>query len=380
MYGVAPWVNSAYGKNTRNISAFLKEFFDVEMAVYYGLQGSSLNYNDMMVHACPGKQQDSDAWAEYWFMTRGIDVIFQHFDTWILPAGWIVDRELPVVTYAPVDSVSMSYRSVQAMRGALMNVAMSKFTQERLKEQNLPNVYIPHGVDTGIYKPQDRKKCRKSLGLPTDRFILGCVSTNESARKNIPNQLLAYKRFLNKNPEAADYSLFYLHAATARGHFFAHDLNTIIYELGLSKNVIYTEKRAYRASFDEEKLVRLYNSFDVLMQATLGEGFGLPIIEAGACGIPTIGSDFSAIPEVMGKGGILVETILGVPWQELSVWQRVPVLEKITEAIDLLYNDGEKRGELSKLAYENAKRYEMQKVGLLWVQLFKDLGGQFGWK
>ena len=72
MYGVAPWVNSAYGKNARNIGAYLKEAYDVEMAVYYGLQGSSLNYNGIMVHACPGTQGKSDEWAEYWYMMRNM--------------------------------------------------------------------------------------------------------------------------------------------------------------------------------------------------------------------------------------------------------------------------------------------------------------------
>ena len=54
-------------------------------------------------------------------------------------------------------------------------------------------------------------------------------------------------------------------------------------------------------------LVRLYRRADALVYLSIYEGFGLPIVEAMAAGTPVIAGDRSAVPEVVGKAGLLVD-------------------------------------------------------------------------
>ena len=49
-------------------------------------------------------------------------------------------------------------------------------------------------------------------------------------------------------------------------------------------------------------MARLYTTFDVLLNPAMGEGFGMPIMEAQACGVPVIVTDFSAMKEVVRRG------------------------------------------------------------------------------
>ena len=382
IYGVSPWVRSAYGKNCKHIALGLNKLgFEVEVCSYYGIKGESLNYYDVLVHPCYGDIRASEAWCEYWYKRRNADIVLQHFDTWALSPNWITRRSLPVVTYAPIDCEPMSSLAIDAMRGALTNVAMSTFVRTQLQRAGLPNTYIPHGVDTSIYKPMDKTECRKHFGLPPDRFIFGSVSTNVSARKNLPNQLKAYKLFLDMNPGAEKYSVFYLHTAAQRDELNSqgYDLPKFVNDLDLGLNVVVTDKFNYYAGYSDEEMAKLYNCFDVLMQCSLGEGFGVPIIEAGACGVPTIGSDFSSIPGVMGDGGVKVRTELGIPWQITGVWQRIPVLEDIVDAMSEVFgNEGYKKT-LGEKAYENAQLYSLDKVLVLWGSLFLSFGRQFGW-
>ncbi len=58
----------------------------------------------------------------------------------------------------------------------------------------------------------------------------------------------------------------------------------------------------------EEKLNKFYNSLDIFIFPSLYEGFGLPVLEAMACGIPTIVSNNSSLPEIVRDSGILINS------------------------------------------------------------------------
>ena len=73
-----------------------------------------------------------------------------------------------------------------------------------------------------------------------------------------------------------------------------------IARLHLQKRVIITDY------VSDEDLVALYNAADAFVFPSAAEGFGLPPLEAMACGTPVIAFDNSSIPEVVGDGGLLV--------------------------------------------------------------------------
>ncbi len=79
----------------------------------------------------------------------------------------------------------------------------------------------------------------------------------------------------------------------------AEDLRALAGSLGIAERVHFLE------AVDDASLVALYAAADCLLHPSFCEGFGLPLLEAMACGCPVVASDHSAMPEVLGGAGLL---------------------------------------------------------------------------
>jgi len=77
--------------------------------------------------------------------------------------------------------------------------------------------------------------------------------------------------------------------------------DAMIKELGLTDIVVYLEK------LKDEEVAKLYSASDLLIMPSFEEGFGLPIIEAMACGCPVVTSNVGAMKEVTNDAGFLVD-------------------------------------------------------------------------
>lgn len=79
------------------------------------------------------------------------------------------------------------------------------------------------------------------------------------------------------------------------------NVRELVNKLNLDEQVVFT------GFVSNEDLVLLYNAAELFVHLSLYEGFGLPILEAMACGTPVLASNSSAIPEVAGNAGLLVD-------------------------------------------------------------------------
>ena len=59
----------------------------------------------------------------------------------------------------------------------------------------------------------------------------------------------------------------------------------------------------------QEDLAYIYNGADLFAYPSFAEGFGLPVLEAMACGVPTVTSKTSSLPEVVGDAGVMVDPL-----------------------------------------------------------------------
>ncbi|MDH0339080.1 glycosyltransferase family 4 protein [Metapseudomonas otitidis] len=107
----------------------------------------------------------------------------------------------------------------------------------------------------------------------------------------------------------------------------------------------------------EEQLAALYSHALFLAMPSLYEGFGLPLLEAMARGIPVLASDCSSMPEVVGNAGVLVD-----PYDVSSIARGI---------VDILENDA-RRSELSKLSLLNASRFSWDKAAKETLEVFED--------
>jgi glycosyltransferase involved in cell wall biosynthesis len=102
----------------------------------------------------------------------------------------------------------------------------------------------------------------------------------------------------------------------------------------------------------------LYEEADVFVYPSLYEGFGLPVLEAMACGCPIIASNITALPEVVGDAGLLVD-----PYD----------VEALAKAMLTVLNDDDLKREMSKKSIAQARRFSWENTCSAYISLFDDL-------
>jgi glycosyltransferase involved in cell wall biosynthesis len=132
---------------------------------------------------------------------------------------------------------------------------------------------------------------RSKYSLP-EKFIL-YVGTIEP-RKNLVGLIKAFHKL--KEKKAIEHRLV---IAGGKGWLY-NDVFEAVERLGLTQDIIFT------GYVEESELPTLYNLSDLFVYPTLYEGFGLPVLEAMACGVPVICSEVSSLPEVAGNAAIVV--------------------------------------------------------------------------
>jgi len=135
---------------------------------------------------------------------------------------------------------------------------------------------------------------RRRYGLPP-RFVLS-LGTLEP-RKNFPRLIEAFWLLVRSSPLASSLGLV---IAGGKGWLY-EDIFATVERLGLEEKALFTGFVA------EGDLPALYSAADLFVYPSLYEGFGLPPLEAMACGTPVVASRSSSLPEVLGEAAILVD-------------------------------------------------------------------------
>jgi glycosyltransferase involved in cell wall biosynthesis len=179
------------------------------------------------------------------------------------------------------------------------------------------------------YRPLPDNKVdafRRANDLP-ERFIL-YVGTLEP-RKNIPTLLRAFAALPQKDVG--------LVLVGGRGWLY-HAVESTIEELGLYPRII-------RPGYVADDLLPLwYNAATVFAYPSLYEGFGMPLLEAMACGTPVVAADSTSLPEAVGRDG----AGMLAPPQDVAAW---------TQALNTLLDDDEHRRDLSAQGSERAATF-----------------------
>jgi len=165
------------------------------------------------------------------------------------------------------------------------------------------------------------------------RFILN-VGTLEP-RKNIVTLILAFN--ILKKKELIEHKLV---LCGGKGWYY-DDIFRKVKKLKLEKEILFT------GYVPEDDLPFLYNGAEVFVYPSLYEGFGLPPLEAMSCGCPVVTSNVSALPEIIGDGGILVNPLN---------------TEELAQAILKVIKDRDLRRGLVKRGLERVKMYSWEKT------------------
>lgn len=358
-HSCAPWAPSGYGTQTMIWTRELQRLgHEVVISTYWGIQGGATQWEGMTV--LPGFGPNYCSQSLYQHSKHfNPDLIITLGDVWVMDPNLM--KEIPVAHWLPGDCRPMSVadRSVAEASHAEL-VAMSKFGHERFLTAGFRSLYVPHGIDTTVFKPVDnRDELRTMCGLE-DEFVIGLNQANNDAiRKAMPEQMLAFAKFSQNHPDA----LLTLHTGVHQDG--GQDLEAVAENLGILDKVRIVDQYRYTSGMiTPNDLNEWYNVIDLLGATVYAEGFGLPIMEAQAAGTPVISTDAASMVEVNPHG----LRVGGQPfWNGVHKgWWIAPSVSEIADAYEQAYQDRKNvnRGKLRRFA----RTYDYRKVSVNHMQ------------
>ena len=250
--------------------------------------------------------------------------------------------------------VKRDYRALAKLHAHLADgiIAASEYTKEeiirllKVPERKVQVIYL--GVAESFrhrLSPRSIANLRKRFSLNGDYLLF--VGTIEP-RKNLVNLLRAFQGVVRRG-----FRKLKLVIAGERG-WNTEEFDRELQSLALKGKVVLT---GYLSS---EELAGLYQAARMLTFPSLGEGFGLPLVEAMASGIPVISSRTSSIPEVAGDAAILIN-----PHNS----------QELEEAICSLLTDPQLTEKLTRRGLERSYRFSWKETARQTLQLYRQIGG-----
>lgn len=345
-HSCAPWAPSGYGTQTAVWAQKLTEMgHEVIISSYWGLSGSSTTWNGITVLPGWGSNYCTSSLSGH-FRSIQPDLVITLSDIWVLDPNLI--KEMPVAHWLPSDCrpMSLADKGIVDHTGAQL-IAMSHFGHDRFRSAGYNPLYVPHGINTEVFAPSpNREELREKAGI-ADNFVIGInAANNDAIRKAIPEQMLAFAKFLKTRPDA----ILALHSNVSESG--GQDLEVLAENLGITDRIRVVDQYRYASGFvSPQDLADWYSMIDVLSACTYGEGFGLPIIEAQACGTPVITTEASSMTELNPLG----ISVKGKPfWNGVHKgWWISPFPGEIADAYDWHSRNAPDGEKLRRFAVDN---------------------------
>ena len=243
-------------------------------------------------------------------------------------------------------------------------VPLTERTRGYCIEAGIKNILssIPHGIPLDIYYPfadRNRITLRKEMDL-NGKFVVGTVAKN-IIRKRLNDVIEAFS-LASKRINSS----FLIIKTDKEVNNAGYNLPFLIKRYG-----IYDRSKIILGDFERNKMANLYNSLDIYLQLSEWEGFGIPVIESMACGVPIITNDVQGPGEIVDGAGLIIESKGFI--DESGAYLSYANVEKTAEALYKLYNDRKLRIKLSKIAINLVKRkYDIDKIIDRWIKIFQD--------
>ncbi|SYZ74694.1 putative Glycosyl transferase group 1 [Candidatus Zixiibacteriota bacterium] len=287
-------------------------------------------------------------------LTRKIEIELFH-STYIVPfnlkaKSLLTIHDILFETMPKYFSRSFVMRSKILVRRAALSAeiiqTISKYSRTALMERyNLPEDrvrIVPCGVDLDLFSPVGKKESQTRIasrhgGLRDYIFTVGRLEP----RKNHIGLINSYALLKKK--------IKFLPKLVIAGHpdFGYDEIYRHIAEKNLKEDILIL------GDVTPSELPDLYRAAHVFVYPSFAEGFGLPPLEAMACGIPVISSDRSAIPEVVGDGGILINP---------------DNIEELAYSIERILDDSELAVSLGRRGRQNAEKWSWKNAAIEYLE------------
>lgn len=271
-----------------------------------------------------------------------IDILFSTVPggMWACPVPHVVTvHDLTPLAF-PGDSpksvqLNFRYRLGKILERTEAIIAVSAWTRDDIcKFYKIPREkiqVIPLGYDRDLFKPHHNLELLYNYGLYGIPYILAVGS--DSPRKNLICLVRSFGRMRDSS-----------HFLVLAGLHSDLTKKRIIEEA----NILGVKDRIrFLGYVSDEDLPLLYSGATLYCYPSLYEGFGLPVLEAMACGTPVVASNATSIPEVAGQAAILVDPLN---------------CEEFAAAMDLVLDDADKRDSLRAAGLERVTMFSWEQA------------------
>ena len=316
-----PWSSGGYGTETARVVERMHDAgYKVDVLSNYGLQETHILWkNKVMVW--PGSQftQSQVDVIEGYCEQLNPDVVITLWDVHGYPPDFGFKRGVRWVPWLPIDREPLPETIKASLKSAYWILPWVEHARKVIEDGGFTNqTIIPLSVDTSIFRPLVGVKCHKvvdgkkietgeiatkdmfksGMGLTDEHFVVGVVGINQDTRKNIHKVIKAVGMLRDEIPELR----LRLHAPAYRPGGL--NLPEVVDRANITDITAWTPPHKYFLGLTFQEMASMYNGMDVLALPSSGEGFGLPLVEANACGIPTIFTNCTSMSEIAYGIGI----------------------------------------------------------------------------
>ena len=220
------------------------------------------------------------------------------------------------------------------------NTRNDLITYLKIPDNKISVIY--NGIDHSLFKPYNVK--------PLDEPYILYVGS-ERPRKNLDRLFEAFAKLKKEFPELK------LVKVGVFGRFERYRRNIMrkLDSLGITRDVIFVDH------IPDLDLAYYYSSAVLLAYPSLYEGFGLPPLEAMACGCPVVTSNTSSLPEVVGEAGIMAD-----PYDTDSLFK----------AMRQVLTDDKLRDDMVRKGLEQAKKFSWEKAAEQTLEVYNKVAGE----
>ena len=327
------------------------------------------------------------------------DIVFILNDIWVIKQYLEVIKELKleelpkIVVYFPVDGASYYSGWFKDFDIVTRAVVYTEFGKDVVLEA-APQLQgkleiIPHGTDTTVFYPKDKIELKKKVfsKIPNlwedDAFIVLNVNRNQP-RKMLNLALEGFALFAAGKPENVRY---YHHAGLRDAGW---DILRLVQQIDkefiktgiLTSSDMRLEQRLMVTNLEQnvqrislEELNDIYNSADVGINTSLGEGWGLTSTEHAATHVAQIVPNHTACAELFGDCGMLTSLILSISDTQTLLKRGYIDTKHLASQLEQLYEDKELRSSLAQKGYEKftSSTYQWSTIAQIWHRLFTEV-------
>ena len=204
-------------------------------------------------------------------------------------------------------------------------------------------ISVPLGIDKRFAPVEDCKDQRGELGIQRDYLLY--VGRTEDPRKNLMTLIDAYAALKAENPIAVQLVIAGRHGPGSEILFKR------VNELRIGRDVLFP------GVVSDADLPALLSGAKLFVYASSFEGFGLPVLEAMACGVPVITSNVTSLPEVAGNAALMV-----TPGNALE----------LAHAISNVLNDSMLRDKMRQEGIKHASNFSWQRTAQATMNIYEE--------